>query len=166
MLRVVLVVDRTWGNICSTFSSSLGSTLLLIERGYNYPVYLRVIKEVSEQFNSWFFLQVNFTKHLEVADIGHRVRPNVLRMELEVGKYMTDKFWSGRAKPSVQMLHKHNHFFILRFRRVFGTRDSSIWLPSLPKRQLGHIQWVVLLWSGREPNCKKRIVWPFFDDKL
>ena len=28
-------IDRTWGNICSTFSSSLGTTLLLIERGYN-----------------------------------------------------------------------------------------------------------------------------------
>ena len=41
--RVVSVVDRTQGNICSTFSSSLGSTLLLIERGYNYHVYLRVI---------------------------------------------------------------------------------------------------------------------------
>ena len=36
MHRVVLVVDRTWGNICSTFISSLGSTLLLIERGYNW----------------------------------------------------------------------------------------------------------------------------------
>ena len=32
--RVVSVVDRTWGNICSAFSSSLGSTLLFIEEGY------------------------------------------------------------------------------------------------------------------------------------
>ena len=41
--RVVFVADKAWENICSTFSSSLGSTLLLIERSYNYPIYLRVI---------------------------------------------------------------------------------------------------------------------------
>ena len=41
--RVVSVVDRTWGNICSTFSSSLNSTLLLIENCCD-PLYLWVIK--------------------------------------------------------------------------------------------------------------------------
>ena len=46
------------------------------------------MEEVPEEFNSWFLLKVNFTEHLEIVDVGHRVRSNVLRMELEVGKYM------------------------------------------------------------------------------
>mgnify|MGYP005829255121 CR=1 FL=1 len=32
--RVVSVVDRTWGSICSTSNSALGSTLLFIKEGY------------------------------------------------------------------------------------------------------------------------------------
>jgi hypothetical protein len=38
--RVVSVVDRTWENIYPTFSSSLGSTLLLIEKATRDPLYL------------------------------------------------------------------------------------------------------------------------------
>jgi hypothetical protein len=38
--RVVSTVDRTWENIYSTFSSSLGSTLLLIEKATHNPLYL------------------------------------------------------------------------------------------------------------------------------
>jgi hypothetical protein len=38
--RVVSVVDRTWENIYPTFSSSLGSTLLLIEKATHDPLYL------------------------------------------------------------------------------------------------------------------------------
>ena len=49
------------------------------------------VEEVPEEFNSWLFLKVNFTEHLEIADIGHRVRSNVLMMELEVGKYTSEK---------------------------------------------------------------------------
>ena len=49
------------------------------------------MEEVSKELNSWFFLKVNFTEHLEIADIGHRVRSNVLRMELEVGKHVPEK---------------------------------------------------------------------------
>ena len=44
MRRVVSVVDRTWENINSTFSSSLGSTLLFIEKATIDPLYLWVIK--------------------------------------------------------------------------------------------------------------------------
>jgi hypothetical protein len=40
MRRVVSVVDRTWENIYPTFSSSLGSTLLLIEKATHDPLYL------------------------------------------------------------------------------------------------------------------------------
>ena len=50
------------------------------------------VEEVSEKFNSQFFLQINFTEHLEIANVGHRVRSNVLRVELEVGKYITEIF--------------------------------------------------------------------------
>jgi hypothetical protein len=38
--RVVSVVDRTWENIYPTFSSSLGLTLLLIEKATHDPLYL------------------------------------------------------------------------------------------------------------------------------
>jgi hypothetical protein len=38
--RVVSVVDRTWENIYPTFSSPLGSTLLLIEKATHDPLYL------------------------------------------------------------------------------------------------------------------------------
>ena len=50
------------------------------------------VEEVSEKFNSRFFLQINFTEHLEIANVGHRVRSNVLRAELEAGKYITEFF--------------------------------------------------------------------------
>jgi hypothetical protein len=45
--RVVSVVDRTWENIYPTFSSSLGSTLLLIEKATHDPLYLWDIKTFS-----------------------------------------------------------------------------------------------------------------------
>jgi hypothetical protein len=44
--RVVSVVD-TWENIYPTFSSSLGSTLLLIEKATHDPLYLWDIKTFS-----------------------------------------------------------------------------------------------------------------------
>ena len=49
------------------------------------------VKEVPEEFNSRVFLKVNFIEHLEIADVGHRVRSNVLRMELEAGKHIPEK---------------------------------------------------------------------------
>ena len=50
------------------------------------------VEEVSEKFNSWFFLQINFTEHLKIANVGHRVRSNVLRAELKTGKYIMEIF--------------------------------------------------------------------------
>ena len=47
--RVVSVVDRTWENVYPTFSSSLGSTLLLIEKATNDPLYLWDIKGAPHQ---------------------------------------------------------------------------------------------------------------------
>ena len=49
------------------------------------------MEEVPEELNNWFFLKVNFTKHLEIAYVGHGVRSNVLRMELEASKYISEK---------------------------------------------------------------------------
>jgi hypothetical protein len=45
--RVVSAVDRTWENVYPTFSSSLGSTLLLIEKATRDPLYLCDIKTFS-----------------------------------------------------------------------------------------------------------------------
>ena len=84
------------------------------------------VEEISEKFNGRFFLQINLTKHLEFANVGHRVRSNILGTELKAGKYIPEFFLSGRAKPSVQMMYKHNYFSILRFRRILSTRDSPM----------------------------------------
>jgi hypothetical protein len=55
---VVSVVDRTWENIYPTFSSSLGSTLLLIEKATHDPLYLWDINELIE--NTKFVKQYKF----------------------------------------------------------------------------------------------------------
>jgi hypothetical protein len=49
MHRVVSVVDRTWENIYPTFSSSLGLTLLLIEKATHDPLYLWDISQLKQQ---------------------------------------------------------------------------------------------------------------------
>jgi hypothetical protein len=49
--RVVSTVDRTWENIYPTFSSSLGLTLLLIEKATHDPLYLWDIKGSSQDLN-------------------------------------------------------------------------------------------------------------------
>jgi hypothetical protein len=45
--RVVSAVDRTWENIYPIFSSSLGLSLLLIEKATHDPIYLWDIKTFS-----------------------------------------------------------------------------------------------------------------------
>ena len=50
------------------------------------------VEEVSKKVNRRFLLQINFTEHLEVANIGHRVWPNILRVELETSKYIPEIF--------------------------------------------------------------------------
>ena len=50
------------------------------------------VEKVSEKIDSRFLLQVNLTKHLEIANIGHEVWSNILRVELETGKYITEIF--------------------------------------------------------------------------
>ena len=41
------------------------------------------VKVFSEEFHSRFFLKVHLTKHLEVADIGYGIGPDILRVEFE-----------------------------------------------------------------------------------
>ena len=50
------------------------------------------VEEIPEQFNGWLFLQIGLREHLKVANIGHRVRSNVLRVELEASKHITEIF--------------------------------------------------------------------------
>ena len=50
------------------------------------------VEEVSEKIDGWFLLQVNLTKHLEIANIGHRVWSNIWSVELEIGKYIPEIF--------------------------------------------------------------------------
>ena len=59
------------------------------------------MEKVPEELNRWFFLKVNFTEYLEVAYVGHRIRSNILWMELKASKYIPEKLGSGRAKPPV-----------------------------------------------------------------
>ena len=50
------------------------------------------MEKVSKELNSWFFLKVNFTEHLKVAYVGHRIWSDVLRMELEASKDIPEIF--------------------------------------------------------------------------
>ena len=50
------------------------------------------IKEIPEQFNRGLFLKIGLTKYLEIANIGHRVWSNILRVELEAGKHISENF--------------------------------------------------------------------------
>ena len=48
------------------------------------------MEEIPEELNSWFLLKVNFAEHLEVAYVGHIIRSDVLRMELNAGKNISE----------------------------------------------------------------------------
>ena len=50
------------------------------------------IEEIPKQFNYGFLLKISLAKYLEIANIGHRVWSNVLRMELEASKYISEFF--------------------------------------------------------------------------
>ena len=43
------------------------------------------VKEIPKQFDGRFLLQINLTKDLEVADVGHRIGTDVLRAQLKIG---------------------------------------------------------------------------------
>ena len=50
------------------------------------------IKEISKQFKCGFFVKIGLTKQLQIANIGHRVWSNILRVELEAGKHISEIF--------------------------------------------------------------------------
>ena len=50
------------------------------------------IEEIPKQFNRGLLLKISLAKYLEIANIGHRVWSNVLRMELETRKYILEFF--------------------------------------------------------------------------
>ena len=72
-------------------------------------------------------MQVNLTKNLEIANIGYRVRPNILRADLEAGKNITKELWTGRAKPVTQIVSENNYLSILGLRRIFWTGNSLVY---------------------------------------
>ena len=49
------------------------------------------VEEIPKQFNCGLLLKISLAKYLEIANIGHRVWSNVLRMELEASKYIPEK---------------------------------------------------------------------------
>ena len=50
------------------------------------------MKEIPKQFDLRFLLQINLTKDLEVADVGHRIGTDVLRAQLKIGQYIPEIF--------------------------------------------------------------------------
>ena len=50
------------------------------------------IEEIPKQFNCGLLLKISLAKYLEIANIGHRVWSNVLRIELEASKYISEIF--------------------------------------------------------------------------
>ena len=49
------------------------------------------VEEISKQFNCGILLKISLAKYLEIANIGHRVGSNILRVELEASKDITEK---------------------------------------------------------------------------
>ena len=47
------------------------------------------VEKVSEQLNYGLLLKIDLAKYLEIANIGHRVWSNILRVELEAGKHVS-----------------------------------------------------------------------------
>ena len=49
------------------------------------------MEKIPKKLHRWFFLKVNFAKHLEIAYFGHIIWSNVLRMELKAGKHIPEE---------------------------------------------------------------------------
>ena len=47
--------------------------------------------EISEQVNCGLLLKVSFTEHLKIANVGHGVRSNILRVKLEEMKHIMEE---------------------------------------------------------------------------
>ena len=71
-------------------------------------------------------MQIGLTKHLKVANIGHRVRSNILRVDLEAGKHITKKLGSEGFKTTTHIVNKYHHLAILGGGRIFWTGNSSV----------------------------------------
>ena len=70
------------------------------------------VEKIPEQFNGRLFLQIGLTKHLKVANIGHRVGSNILRVDLEAGKHITEKLGSRRFKTTVHVINKYHYLAV------------------------------------------------------
>ena len=50
------------------------------------------IEKIPKQFNCGLLLKISLTKDLKMADVGHRVWTDVLRVKLETGKHVSEEF--------------------------------------------------------------------------
>ena len=50
------------------------------------------VEKVFEQLNCGLLLKIDLTKYLEIANIGHKILSNILRVELEAGKHISEIF--------------------------------------------------------------------------
>ena len=57
------------------------------------------IEEIPKHFNCGFLLKISLAKYLEIANIGHRVWSNVLRMDLEAASTSRKNFDPGGLNP-------------------------------------------------------------------
>ena len=94
------------------------------------PVYKFImmvqVEKIPEQLNGWLFLQIGLTEHLKVENIGHRVRSNILRVDLEAGKHITEKLGPGRFKTTAHVINKYHYLTILGGRRILWTGNSPV----------------------------------------
>ena len=131
------MVDRTWGNIYSTFSSSLGSTLLLIERGYNWSPILVGYQETR--------LKVT---ELQVFKCQGRVEHWINVNHLMIAEF-NNNHWMPRTlgRPSSSIMRKSS---ISRPRSMTcKTKTMSmntdlrgwVWLQIWGSRRLVHFLW-------------------------
>ena len=50
------------------------------------------VEEISKQLNCGLLLQISLTEYLKIANIGHRVWSNILRVELEASQHVMEEF--------------------------------------------------------------------------
>ena len=84
------------------------------------------MKEIPEQLHSWLFLKIDFAEYLKFAYIWHRVRTNILWMELEACEDIPEFFWSGRWEAPIHVIRKHNNFVVFWFRSFFAWIRGAI----------------------------------------
>ena len=82
------------------------------------------IEELFEEGDGGCYLKINLAEDLEVANIGHRVRPYILRVQIEIVKEVSEEFRPGWSKPSEYVISKDYNLIFSRGRDYFSITDS------------------------------------------